>query len=79
MASFAESIGAIFIAIGLFTRSASVLLFITMLVAIIKHFKDNEFAELAFIYWILCLVFILTGPGKLSLDSIFLSKMKNKK
>ena len=79
MASFAESIGAIFIAIGLFTRSASVLLFITMLVAIIKHFNDNEFAELAFIYWILCLVFILTGPGKLSLDSIFLSKMKNKK
>ena len=79
MASFAESIGAILIAIGLFTRSASVLLFITMLVAIIKHFKDNEFAELAFIYWVLCLVFMMTGPGKLSVDNFFLSKIKNKK
>ena len=74
MASFSESIAALLIAFGLFTRSASVLLFTTMLVASIKHLIDNEFPELAVLYCILCLVLILSGPGKYSLDYMYFSK-----
>ena len=73
MASFSESIGALLIVFGLFTRSASVLLFTTMLVASIKHLIDNEFPELAILYCILCLVLILSGPGKYSLDYMYFS------
>ena len=74
MASFSESIGALLIVFGLFTRSASVLLFTTMLVASINHLIDNEFPELAILYCILCLVLILSGPGKYSLDYMCFSK-----
>ena len=74
MASFSESIGALLIVFGLFTRSASVLLFTTMLVASINHLIDNEFPELAILYCILCLVLILSGPGKYSLDYMYFSK-----
>ena len=79
MASFSESIGALLIVFGLFTRSASVLLFITMLVASIKHLIVNEFPELAILYSILCLVLILSGPGKYSLDYMWFSKYYEKK
>lgn len=78
MASFSESIGALLIVFGLFTRSASVLLFITMLVASIKHLIVNEFPELAILYSILCLVLILSGPGKYSLDYMCFSKYYEK-
>ena len=78
MASFSESIGALFIAFGLFTRFSSVLLFITMLVASIKHLIDNQFPELAILYGAFCLVLILAGPGKYSLDYLYFSKYADK-
>jgi len=78
MASFSESIGALFIVFGLFTRSASVLLFITMFVASIKHLLDNQFPELAILYGVFCLVLVLTGPGKYSLDYLYFPRHYDK-
>ncbi len=74
LASLAESIGAILIAIGLFTRVSSFLLFFTMMIASLKHFFKGDFSELAFIYAIICIVFVITGSGKYGLDYIFFKR-----
>ena len=71
LASLAESMGAILISIGLFTRASSFLLFFTMMVASLKHFFKGDFSELAFIYAVICIVFIFTGSGKYGLDYYF--------
>ena len=71
LASLAESMGAILISIGLFTRVSSFLLFFTMMVASLKHFLKGDFSELAFIYAVICIVFIITGSGKYGLDYHF--------
>ena len=77
MAAFSESVCALLIIIGLFTRPASILLFFTMFVAIMNHIMDSEMPELAILYCLLSLVLILSGPGKLSLDQMWFSKLKN--
>lgn len=77
MAAFSESVCALFIIIGLFTRPASILLFFTMFVAIMNHIMDSEMPELAIMYCLLSLVLILSGPGKFSLDQMWFSKLKS--
>ena len=77
MAAFSESVCALLIIIGLFTRPASTLLFFTMFVAIMNHIMDSEMPELAIMYCLLSLVLILSGPGKFSLDQMWFSKQKN--
>ena len=77
MAAFSESVCALLIIIGLFTRPASILLFFTMFVAMMNHIIDSEMPELAIMYCLLSLVLILSGPGKFSLDQMWFSKQKN--
>jgi len=77
MAAFSESVCALLIIIGLFTRPASILLFFTMFVAMMNHIMDSEMPELAIMYCLLSLVLILSGPGKFSLDKMWFSKIKN--
>jgi len=77
MAAFSESVCALLIIIGLFTIPASILLSFTMFVAIMNHIMDSEMPELAIMYCLLSLVLILSGPGKLSLDQMWFSKLKN--
>ena len=71
LASLAESLGAILISIGLFTRVSSFLLFFTMMIASLKHFLKGDFSELAFVYAVICIVFIISGSGKYGLDYYF--------
>ena len=77
MASYAESIGALFIMLGLLTRFSSFLLFFTMIVASLKHYFEGEFSELAFIYGCIYFALIISGPGKYSVDNILKKKMIN--
>ena len=77
MASYAESIGALFIMLGLLTRFSSFLLFFTMIVASLKHYFEGEFSELAFIYGCICFALIISGPGKYSVDNILKKKIGN--
>jgi putative oxidoreductase len=74
MAALSESIGMIFVLIGLFTRPAAFLLLFTMFVASVNHLVDGEFPELAIMYFIVMLVLFICGPGKLSLDYRYFSK-----
>jgi len=77
MASYAESIGALFIMFGLLTRFSSFLLFFTMIVASLKHYFEGEFSELAFIYGCIYFALIISGPGKYSVDNTLKKKMIN--
>ena len=77
MASYAESLGALFIMIGLLTRFSASLLFFTMIVASLKHYFEGEFSELAFIYGCICFALIISGPGKYSVDNILKKKIGN--
>ena len=77
MAAFSESVCALLIIIGLFTRPASILLLFTMFVASLNHIMDSEMPELAIMYCLSSLVLILSGPGKFSLDQKLFSKLNN--
>lgn len=75
MASFAESIGALLLMIGLTTRPAAFLLAFTMFVAVCKKLPGGiKGAELPLLFLCLSLVILLSGAGKYSLDQLFKRK-----
>ena len=75
MASFSESIGAVFIIVGFATRPAAFLLGFTMLIAAIKKIPNGlQGAELPLLYLILCLIVLLCGAGKYSIDTYLFNK-----
>ncbi|WP_031425298.1 DoxX family protein [Flavimarina sp. Hel_I_48] len=80
LAVFAEVICSILLLLGLGTRLAAIPLIITMLVAIlIVHVPDGwGRQELPTLYAVCYVVLLLTGPGKYSLDHIFLKNKKSK-
>jgi len=67
-----EFVGALLIAVGLLTRPASLALGVAMAVAFFVKHGPDPFAdkELAFVYLVISVVFMLTGAGKLSIDSL---------
>ena len=72
MASISESILAIFILIGFYTRTSTFFLGFTMIVAFSKHlFSEGlKSGEMALLYLILCIIIFLLGPGRYSIDQI---------
>ena len=75
MASISESILAIFILIGFYTRTSTFFLGFTMIVAFSKHlFSEGvKSGEMALLYLILCIIIFLLGPGRYSIDRLFKS------
>ncbi len=73
----AEFFGAIFLALGLFSRYVAFSLLFTMLVAaFIVHWPDPfKGKELAILYALPFLLFTLAGGGKYSLDNLLKSKL----
>lgn len=72
MASFSESIFAIFIMIGFYTRTSTLFLGFTMMVAFNKHLFSEGFksGEMALLYLIMCIIIYLLGSGKFSIDRL---------
>ena len=70
LAAFAESFGAILLAIGLLTRPAAFLIVATMAVAICGAHKGQPFSvqEAAWLYLVPALFFLLMGAGRWSAD-----------
>jgi putative oxidoreductase len=69
---FAEFFCSLLVIIGLFTRFACIPLIITMAVALIKA-HNNDFlgdGQMATLYLVSFIVLLLTGPGKISIDSM---------
>tara|TARA_Y100001968_G_C19326994_1_gene702278 strand:- start:486 stop:920 length:435 start_codon:yes stop_codon:yes gene_type:complete len=77
MAALSESVFSLFIVLGLLTRISSTLLFITMFIASAHHLVDNEVPEMAILYASFCLLLLIAGPGKYSLDNHFLKNNNN--
>lgn len=71
-----ELVGGIFLFIGLFTRLACVILIITMLYIafVVSHGKIWYEDQHPFLFVLLGLVFIFTGPGSMSLDRVLFDK-----
>ena len=72
-AALSEFVGGIFIALGLGTRIAALLVLVTMSVAaFLRHAADPfHVKELALAYWTMAGTLIFIGPGTLSLDGLF--------
>lgn len=78
MAAFAETIGGILFALGLFFRPAAFLLIGTMIVALVMHFSQgDDFMKYghALDLLIIFVAALLTGPGKYSLDAKFIPRI----
>jgi putative oxidoreductase len=72
LAAFAESFGAILLAIGLLTRPAAFLIAATMAGAALKVHGGDGFSgqEMAWLYFVPALFFLLKGAGKWSVDAL---------
>ena len=77
LASTSESVCAVIILLGLFTKQSAILLSFTMLFAALHHITGTGSPESAWIYFSIFFAISLTGPGKYSLDSKFFSNDKN--
>lgn len=77
LAVFAESAGALLLAVGLLTRPAAFLLVCTMAVAVFKVHGGQGFAaqEAAWLYLVPALFFLLKGAGRWSLDALVSKKI----
>lgn len=76
MASFSESIAAILIIVGWYTRPSAFLLAFTMFVAVSKKIPSGlRDAELPMLFLCLSLIILFSGAGKYSLDSQFSQKL----
>jgi len=79
IAAMSEFGGGLFLALGLFTRTSSFFLMMTMIVATLMHVTQGDSfgryshaLEAAILFFSLLLI----GPGTLSLDSIIFNKSK---
>lgn len=78
MAMLSELVGGVLLVVGLATRPAAVVLIVTMLVAgIVGHrgagyliTNDPPGAEYTLNLAVVCLMFLLIGPGSISLDAL---------
>jgi putative oxidoreductase len=75
-AIFSEFAGGVFLALGLFTRSAATLVAGTLFVAAFQVHAHDPFAkkELALAYALVGLAIAIGGPGRYSIDAYLTSK-----
>ena len=78
-AALTEFFGGIFVVIGLATRPAAFLIFVTMFVAAFIRHGDDPFKvkELALAYWTMAGALVMMGGGPYSLDR-FIWRKKDK-
>jgi putative oxidoreductase len=67
----AEFAGGILLALGLFTRPAAALIVANMAVAVVIRHAGDPYGnrELAMLFGVIALMFLLTGPGRYSVDA----------
>ena len=77
LAAFAESFGAILLAVGLLTRPAAFLIVATMAGAALKVHGGQTFGEqeMAWLHLVPALFFLLKGAGQWSLDALLSKKL----
>jgi putative oxidoreductase len=66
--TFAEGIASLFLAAGLFTRYAAMIVAAAMAGAVYYHAKTATKPELALIYMVIALLFVFHDPGRFALE-----------
>ena len=74
LGAFSESICAGLVLIGLFTQPAAVMVAVTMFFAALYHITGTGNPESALIYMTIFAAIATAGPGKYSIDKLFLQK-----
>ena len=70
LSASAESVGAVLVAVGLFTRGAAALIAINMAVALFNEASKGDPLELPALYLLGAVAILLLGPGPWSVDSV---------
>jgi len=68
--ALAESFGALFLALGLFTRYAAAIVVINMSVAVYRHISAQQPFDFPALYLLLAAIFLFLPPGRFSLDTL---------
>lgn len=75
MAAFSEFVGGICLVLGLFFRPAALLIFFTMVFAVLFHVTSGKGSPAAAIqFGVIVSALFIAGPGKFTLDKILFSK-----
>lgn len=74
LVAFAETVGALLLALGLLTRFGALTLAIDMAVAVFMVHKNLQAGELAFIYLAGFVALLIAGGGKFSVDKVIFGK-----
>jgi putative oxidoreductase len=76
LAGIAEFFGGIFLAVGLLTRAAAIVVLSSFVVVVWLAHDGDPFIirEKALIFLAASLMFAITGPGRYSLDALFLRR-----
>jgi putative oxidoreductase len=69
-AALAESVAALLLAAGLWTRYAAAVVAFNMAVAFYHHARSDWKVEFALLYLLPAALFVLVPPGRLSLDAL---------
>ena len=76
LSATAESVGAVLVAVGLFTRWGAALIAINMAVALFNEAAKGDPLELPALYLLGAVVILLLGPGRWSLDAVLQRKRR---
>ncbi len=69
-AALAESVGAVLLAAGWFTRYVAAFVAVNFVVATYRHLSTDMRFELAAMYLAVALLFVFGSPGRFSLDAL---------
>src|SRR6186997_2597782 len=76
LSATAESVGALLVALGLFTRWGAALIAINMAVALFNEAAKGDPLELPALYFLCAVAILLLGPGQWSLDDVLRGKRR---
>jgi len=78
-AALAESLGAVLLALGLWTRYAALIVAGNMAVAVYHHARSDGRIELAMMYVLAALLFVFVPAGRFSVDTLLRRRGAGKK
>jgi putative oxidoreductase len=77
LSASAESVGALLVAVGLFTRWGAALIALNMAVALLNEASKGDPLELPALYLLGAIAILILGPGPWSLDGVLRRKRRN--